>query len=689
MKKNRFHYLILILFYVHTQHTYSQSDVQSFRSAKIESLKSQLLENSSDSLKAITYNALSWEYHRTDLEESYAYAKKAENLSQKNGFKGSLARAYNLLGIYYSYKQQKVLSVKLNEKALELALGLNDSFLISAVYNDIGLEYMNDPSKHDKASEYLHESLNYTTSTDTIGLVFGKGNLSQLYYLLGDSLKSAQLLSEAEIVALKSQDPFILLHGYNIKLESLIEQSKYQEAIKMNDVIIEINRDNKDYLSLAHDFSTHAYLYESQNNQELARNYYNNAIDICRDKGFDYLLPIMEFYLEELNFENGDKSSAINKMESIVKSMGSIGDKLEFTKYISEYHEESGNHIKALEFFKSYHHKSDSLKTVRKLAATSQFEVLYETEKKEKANQLLKNKQLATSAELAKRKNQFFWLAILTLPILLMLFWYYWQGNIRKRYNLKLSKEVEEKTKSLKKLNVELNESNSELERFTYIAAHDLKTPLRNITSFNALLKKKLADRINTEEKEYFAFIENGSKWMKDLIDDLLIYSNQENNIISLDRIQTNSLLDETMLLLESKIKQRSVTINRDIKETELYIDKNKIKQILENLFSNSIKFTPQERKPVIDLKIHSDRDLVYFEISDNGIGINGKYLEQVFKPFSKLHPKDKFEGSGIGLSICKRLLKNMEGDITFNQNEHQGVTFKFFFPKIIAPVSS
>jgi signal transduction histidine kinase len=235
------------------------------------------------------------------------------------------------------------------------------------------------------------------------------------------------------------------------------------------------------------------------------------------------------------------------------------------------------------------------------------------------------------------------------------------------------------------KLNIEkqnVEKSNKALSEFAYIASHDLREPLRKITAFGTLLNNSLAQKLTEDEAENLSFMIDGAKRMQQMVDDLLHYSQISKKSKVYSFINLDELLREIISFdLSEMINQNNTKIIIENEFGELKGERTQIKQLFQNIISNGIKYRKPDEDPVIKLRSEIENNYYKVEIEDNGIGINEKYTEQIFEMFKRLHSKPEYEGSGIGLSICKKIVELYNGNIHVESELGKGSTFIFKIP--------
>lgn len=242
-----------------------------------------------------------------------------------------------------------------------------------------------------------------------------------------------------------------------------------------------------------------------------------------------------------------------------------------------------------------------------------------------------------------------------------------------------LSEKISKKEIELNDIIKDLKRSNEDLQQFAYVASHDLQEPLRAITSFSQLLEHKFGDKLDQDGKEFISFITDGAKKMNTLIKDLLTYSRITTHAKPPKLIDLEIILKEALFNLHESIKESGAIITYD-KMPTLKVDKTQFLQLFQNLISNGIKFRREEPPRIhIGAKLYNKDWL--FSVSDNGIGIESKYFDRIYNIFYRLHTKEEYPGTGIGLPICKKIVNRYGGRIWVKSEVDKGSTFFFNIP--------
>ncbi len=242
-------------------------------------------------------------------------------------------------------------------------------------------------------------------------------------------------------------------------------------------------------------------------------------------------------------------------------------------------------------------------------------------------------------------------------------------------------KQLGELNVNLKKHASDLAISNKELEAFAYVASHDLQEPLRMVTGFLAQLEKKYSDVIDDKGKQYIHFAVDGAKRMRQIILDLLEFSRTGRIEDAANNIDLNDIVREVILLCQTQVKETKATVRFE-NLPSLVTHHTSLRQVFQNLVSNALKYHVKGRLPVITISAEEHETHWQFAIGDNGIGIEADYFDKIFVIFQRLHNKDEYSGTGIGLAVCKKIIENLGGKIWLTSVPEKGTTFYFTIPK-------
>ena len=225
-----------------------------------------------------------------------------------------------------------------------------------------------------------------------------------------------------------------------------------------------------------------------------------------------------------------------------------------------------------------------------------------------------------------------------------------------------------------------IQKTNNELEQFAYVASHDLQEPLRMVTSFLSQLEKKYGETLDEKAKEYIYYAVDGAKRMRHIILDLLEYSRAGKSNEKLKDIDINDVIQEIEILHSQQILE----LNASIIKTNLPVintHKTPIRQVFQNLISNGLKYHKIGTPPEITITCFTENSNWHFVVSDNGIGIEQGYHEKIFVIFQRLHNKEEYSGTGIGLAITKKIIESIGGSIWLKSEKNMGCEFHFTIP--------
>lgn len=644
-----------------------------------DSLKQLLPATSTSAEQGQLFNEISSSYNTSNFDSAYHYAKLAQSAGIIAEDTSILARSLILQGLVHSSKGETLLSLQKTEAALALALQKQDSVNIASAYNNLALEDL-DIGKVKSALVKFQKSLDYTAD-DTLGRVYTLNNIALLHADAGNPKATDQYMAQALREAQASNDPLLVLEVYYNKGMAYMEDSTLQDsalhyyskakalAQEVDDLFTEVmclinlgmlNRDRKMY--------------------ERAEDYLQSARKLSRSHSYREGMLASTIELAELYLDNGDYPEAQATLDDLSpQQMDILRERVYYHELKTRLLRATGQYEAALSEQDSFIFYQDSLSNVKQNQELVRQELAYEVEKKERTNKILElEKEQAEQQAAGQKKRARFsisLLLILLISALVML-------QQRRRFSQRLEQEVAQKTADLKATNEELEHANRELERFTYIASHDLKEPLRNIISFTNLLERK--ERLwagQKDTKAYFGHIKRSARQMYTLIQDVLAYAQVRNGQEAsvLKRVDLNDILDQIEATLQPKLEALNAVLYRE-NLTFLQGTPHHFFVILKNLIENGLKYN-ESGQPVVIVRQALENDQPCLLVIDNGIGIPDAFKPKVFDMFYRLHDRSKYEGTGLGLAIVHRLTSSLNATIDVTDQPGGGTVFTIRLP--------
>jgi len=663
-------FFIIIFFFL-----FSFTDAQT---PAIDSLYFLIENGSQDTHQVNVLLELAYALQKQDIDRSSLIAKEAVILSEKLHYKKGESMGLTYVAASYMLSGTPRDGIAYADRARDIADSIDCQLCIVKVSTILGGLY-NAITENEKAMLYMIEGLEAAEAiqdTQAVGMM-----LSNVGFILieDENYEEAKkyFMRLAEMTKIYKDDTHKLAWSWGYGTIQSIEGDLAGARSNLEDGIRLAKEVSHNHVLGA--------LYEELGRIHILEN------DLL--KAEERLLKASEIYhtigvqdlLMNTNAELSGLYNRLGRYDEAVK-YGSIGleqaNKAESKEHkakcylqLSLAHENRKDHKQSLLFHKQYKAWSDSIFDAEKSKSILDLESKYQVTK-------LEERQIKNEAQIDQQRARNI-ISLLLLAVVSSLAFLFWNNyNTKNKYSKTLEKKVEERTTDLKDSNDQLMKSNEELERFAYISSHDLKEPLRNISSFIGLIARDVKFTEEPKLSQYLSIVQKNAKQMNRLIEDVLSYSSVNKNIET-DPVNLNEVMEDVRSSLLTFIIEKSalITLHQDL--PTLIVNRQQIFQVFKNFIENGIKYNESE-KPTIDIKYYKESGVHHFSISDNGIGIEENYRDKIFVMFQRLHNREKYNGTGIGLSIVKKIIESLDGSISFDSEVDKGTTFRFSIPDAI-----
>ncbi|HHM21018.1 MAG TPA: tetratricopeptide repeat protein [Bacteroidetes bacterium] len=609
-----------------------------------------------------------------------AMKEEAWNLYQKAS--GEKAQAYLALNQFPD-------AIKTLSQAIDF-LKTNKGENLGETYSKLAEAYRR-IGNNELAYEYHLSGLHiYTENKDTVNIARSLYNIGSIFFYQDNyetALEYYQKTLDICTAAKLERHIFSCLSALGSTYNRIRQTEK---SLEYNRRAYELGKRLKLKAGLAYAIMNLGANYAAIDQTDKALELYREALDINRQTNDAWgecgtLRIIGEALMKKREY---DKSiEHLTAAKELAEKKGFRPRLLEINRTLASYYEMTANYKLMAKYLEKYAILKDTLANEATLQKMSESKTRYEI--------LQKEKELALKdAEFITQQRTFLLVGMGILSIFIWLL--YRQNRLRKKTNLLLAeknKEIEkqneelasaytlqkETNKKIKEQNRQLEQSNIELKRFAFITSHDLKEPLRSIGSYANLLQRRYKDQLDNDANEFLEYITSSTKRLYSLLNDVLNYSKLDFNKNEKKLTDVREALEIANENLRNKIKTKNAIISIG-QLPKITADKLHLVQLFQNLIDNSLKYSEKE-KPEVKIESKEKDGYYEFSVKDNGIGIDPDYQQKIFEMFKRLHTRDKYEGSGIGLAICKKIVQEYGGDIWVESSAGRGSTFYFTFP--------
>jgi signal transduction histidine kinase/Flp pilus assembly protein TadD len=688
--------------------------------AKMDDVKNQI-STAQDSIKIEHYLDLSRKYYTVKTDSAIYYSNKALLLSQNSNnekliIKSQLECFYNYSAISNMAKAREAIN-----EAEAIAYILNDSLSICRVHYCLGYHYAL-ISKYDSAIYQYNKSLKFCKSLkDNRNKINNLIGLGRVYYERGDfELALSKYLEAFKLVEVQ--------HDPSTKLSLLIDmaniyadEQQREKAISYYNQAMEIALELKNEDTLSVLYNNLAIIYQNDSDYNKALTFYEKSLDINKKANNKASVALCLNNIGENYFKMGDSEKAIVCLReslstnrqlqleteiiynletlsqiylslgnfkqafiyldegiTLTKKLKTLGKRSDLLKLLAEYYNKTENNKKAYSTIIAYNSLKDSIQQKSRTDKIVELQAQFDSEKKEKENEILRISNQFTQEKLAKeriRTNYLFIFSFLALTVIILIF-------VLFRSKVKIHKRIKVINEKLEESNSKLKIMNATKDKFFSIIAHDLRSPFNAILGFSELIKYEVKEGKNiTTIEEFNDNIHESANSLFTLLENLLQWAKDQRGMLEFTPTQIDlyELIQSNISIFKLKANDKSIKLFSDIKpNTVAFGDVNMVNTIVRNLISNALKFT--DKNGEIFLSTILDGDFIHLSVKDNGIGICKNDQDKLFRldgNFTTMGTNDE-TGSGLGLILCKEFVKKNGGEIWVESEENKGSNFIF-----------
>ncbi|MEM9917963.1 MAG: tetratricopeptide repeat protein [Bacteroidota bacterium] len=658
----------------------------------IDSLQSILTESSTDSLKASIYRQLSEKYQYLNRDTSIYLAEEALQIAQEAQRKADIVLGYMRLGSIFIESGDYHRSLEYYNLAMPIATAAKDTVLLANLTNNTGLVYW-ELNQNDEAFLRFRQTYNWAIQLqDNELLSYALNNLGIISSESGRLEESQDYYKQLIALSTKMNDSEGLsLAKLNIGVNYL-EMKLYHKALKcFEECLVELKNTTDHWgVALTHlnIGDTHLRLKKYQQSYE----HLDWGLAICEQYGFNDLKIDLIKTKADCLLAMGKTAEALKLAElglALVQTGCSKPQQfIDFYQTLSDVHEKAGNLPEAFSWMKRYVALKDSFFTIDREREIAQLEISFETQQKDAENSSLKEEKINQTLLIRQRTRIALITGVAVLFFMIITLQLYLARKKARSINLVLESMVKSRTDELEEINEELEQtnrelihSNEELKRFAFIASHDLKEPLRNMGGFLSLIKKRLEVYDDDPDlMEYLQFVEKANYQMVDLVNNVLEYSRIGTKPKAWRELtQLQRIVEELETSMANVIRERGVQLMYN-SLPNIYYSSSVVKIVLKNLIENAIRYNHSD-PPIIKIDYEVIDNAFYLYVEDNGIGVAPEFQDKIFNMFVRLHNRDEYNGSGMGLAFCRKLLEKNGGTISLESEEGQGCRFTIVLP--------
>jgi signal transduction histidine kinase len=622
----------------------------------------------SDHCKLKALSAIGQIYEkRVRYDEAATYFKTAFELAQTHTDDSLKINAALEWAAICTQTYQFDTALAVYRTTLEQAEKIKNTYFIAWIYNDLGLLY----DKTGQSEKSIEASLTSVSASESIGdneqAAISLGNTIKIYIVLGNYPLALETIERLHKIANASKMPYRMASALNVHGSILSGLKRYDEALLKHTAALEMYEKLNDKRYLIRSLNYLQGVYLKQKNYAKAEASMNRCWsyrDYFDDQDRASFYSVQGNIYRETNreddaikaFEQAIFMAEKNKMVGILQGSHRRLAEIYQRKQLTD---KAYTHLLAATVF------SDSIiaNERREHLALAQFK-----------NNLERSEREIDVLKTQKTRN---WVVAVCVLLLISVVGLSVISIIKRKAHKDLVRQKVE----IERQNERLETTNETLRQFAYASAHDLKEPLRSISSFIKIIERRYISQLPTEASEYMGFVTGGVKRMENLLSALLEYATlaSDEPIVVTEATALTDVLSDVSVLLSGVISEKKAEITQSGILPALFVNRVHLTQIVQNLLSNAMKFSTST--PVISLHGEVKNEQFLLTLKDNGIGIKKEYSNKIFRLFQRLNKTSQYEGTGIGLAICKQIVEKYGGRIWFESEEDKGTTFFIALP--------
>lgn len=662
---------------------------------KVYDLLNELKYATQDTAKADIMLNLAKAYFPTDVDKAISKAELALMIAQNHQDKIRTFDALIILIEGYHKKQALPTAAKYLSQLQSIKNAISDPMRRAQSYGIEGkvfLALQDFEKAHNAFKAQLDIYERNTQSANNIDIANTYFELGELNYLQGAFYDAIAFYNKALNVPNTSDDVQRRIETLNALGRTYFQVKDYNRALQYSSDAQYLSESISDKALVANIYINVANALFALGRNAETIDKLTSAESLAESVNDNQLLAKAKLLHAKVIYANGDINTALSLSNESLAVARTTNKKViikDIYEFLYALYDSKNDVSNAHLYLKELVSIRDSLNSEEQAKQVNINKIRFETEATEAENQRLLAQQLENQVTIQRQKASNYILLALLLLVGAGGYSLYQNLNRKKAYNRQLEDEVKKRTEQLEASNEDmaranklLEQSNAELERFAYIASHDLKSPLRNIISFLNLIERKLRNvHIGNDIREYLRFATENAWQMNTLIQDVLEFSRIDSETLEQKREKVD--LNDTLVLAIQNLQESIRESGAEIIAAKLpIIEANSVHflQLFQNIIGNGIKYN-QQAQPKVEINYQLLNSTHIITIKDNGIGIDPQYHEQIFEMFKRLHTRDEYKGTGIGLAICKKIIQNLGGKIWIESDINQGSTFFISIP--------